>query len=171
MFHSRPSVVPIALCVALCLLLGSCAAFSKADPADLLEQMCRSQVSLPAGKCYVRSAPQDSDGRLTDDLLAVTFGNGFLPPELDEVSDAAVFFSYAHASELAVFRCKTTDGTDAVAAMCLRRLDFLKSHRTEGDPLADQCLDRARVTVMGRWVILTVTSDPDAALRAFRRAL
>jgi hypothetical protein len=157
--------------MALTLLLTSCTAPSNTAPADLLEAMCRSQASLPVGKCYVRSAPQDSDRRLTDELLAVTFGNGFLPPEIDEVSDAAVFFSYVHHTELAVFRCKTTDGTDAIAAMCLRRLDFLRNHRTDQGSEADAYLESACVTVWGRWVIFTVSSDPDAALRAARRAL
>ena len=108
---------------------------------------------------------------LTDELLAVTFGNGHLPPELDEVVDAAVYLSYTHPVELAVFRCKSTDGTDAVAAMCLRRLDYLRHHRINQSDELHAYLDRARVTVCGKWVILTVSSDPDAAIRAVRRTL
>ena len=90
---------------------------------------------------------------------------------MDLVSDVSVYLSYTHPCELAVFRCKTADGTDAIAAMCLRRLDFLKNHRINQSGEADAYLDSARVTVWGRWVIFTVSSDPDAALRAFRRAL
>ncbi len=164
----------IALLLIFCLLnacvLSSCA-HTHATARELLEAMRNAEKPLPAGRSYVRCAPQDGEEALTDELLAVIFGNGHLPPQMDEVVDAAVYLSFTHPAELAVFRCKSTDGTDAVAAMCLRRLDYLKHHRINLSAEAQTYLDRARVTVCGRWVILTVSSDPDAAIRAVRRAL
>ena len=160
------------LLLAFCLyipLFSACSASSTASPTALLEAMCAAECPLPAGRIYVRSAPQDSDSHLGDELLAMTFGNGALPPEIDEVTDAAIFLSYTNPCELAVFRCKTADGTDAVAAMCLRRLDFLKTHRIDQNSETDAYLCSARVTVWGKWVIFTVSSDPDAALRALKR--
>lgn len=163
-----------ALLLIFCLLtvctLPSCTP-THATARELLEAMRNVEKPLPAGRSYVRLAPQDGEYALTDELLAVTFGNGHLPPEMDEVIDAAVYLSFTRPAELAVFRCKSTDGTDAVAAMCLRRLDYLRNHRTDPDNDLHTYLDRARVTVCGRWVILTVSSDPDAAIRAARRAL
>ena len=167
----RPRFLALLSIICLCICLSACKAFPAASPTELLEAMCNAERPLPSGRIYVRSAPQDSDIHLGDELLAVTFGNGTLPPEIDEVTDAAVYLSYTHPCELAVFRCKTADGTDAVAAMCLRRLDFLKTHRVDQSSETDVYLDSARVTVWGRWVIFTVSSDPDAALRALKRAL
>ena len=161
----------ILLCAWLCISLACCAPSTCATPAELLAAMCEVERPLPAGRVYVRSAPQDSDSHPCDEMLTVTFGNGHFPPEMDQVADVAVYLSFTHPCELAVFRCKTADGTDAVAAMCLRRLDFLRNHRTDQGSEADAYLESACVTVWGRWVIFTVSSDPDAALRAARRAL
>ena len=136
--------------------------------------MCEAETSLPAGKLYVLSAPEDSEEYFPSALFAATFGNGSAPPELDLIDDAAIYFSYATSCELAAFLCKSADGTDAVAKMCLRRLDVLKNYRDSDrtSQIEDtDLLENATVTVRGRWVILCVSSDPDAALRAFRRSL
>ncbi|MBQ8432931.1 MAG: hypothetical protein IJX28_08625 [Clostridia bacterium] len=156
--------------VLLCLplLLAGCGA-KPPDAAAAMEALCQSQASLPAGQIYVLSAPTDDAAHPSDTLLSALFGNGRMPIALDLVEDAAFFLSYASPCELAVFYCKTADGTEDVAKMCLQRLDTLKHYWTDDASVA--LLERAGVTVRGTLVLLYVCNDPDAALRAFRRTL
>ena len=160
-----------ALCLLLILSLCACAP-RNASPRRVLEAMCRAETSLPAGQLYVRLPPQDGAASLSDEVLTVIFGNGVLPPEIELIADAALYLSYTQPCEMAVFQCKSTDGTDAIAAMCLRRLDSLDSYWTEHGQVGNgNVLEHARVTVCGRWVIFTLCADPDAILRAARHAL
>ena len=167
---TRNCTAILILCILLC-FSASCAE-AQASPRTVLAAMCRAEVPLPAGQIYVRLAPQDGEAYLSDELLSVIFGNGSLPPEIELIADAALYLSFTQQSEMAVFRCKSTDGTDAIAAMCLRRLDSLKSYWTD-EETGDGGIapGSARVTVYGRWVILTLCKDPDAVLRAARRTI
>ena len=161
----------LCLLVLLALCASSlCSCFSAPPtPEDLVQAMCRTVKSLPAGRLYVLSAPQDDTRHLQADLLASAFGQGKLPPEMEEVEDAAFYFSLRSPCEFAVFLCKSAGGTEAVARMCLHRLDVLKSYGYDGDNAA--MTENATVTVCGRWVTLCVSPDPAAAQRAFRQAL
>ena len=168
------SSVRIRLCALFCLLallLSGCGGHRSVTPRDAVMAMCRAEVPLPCGKVYVRSAPQDSAEHLSDRLLTAILGNGSLPPEIDLAEDIALFFSYTHPCEFAAFLCKNADGTDAVAQLCLRRLDVLRAYWDQRGSKFAAYTDRATVTVRGRWVILCVSSDPDAAMRALRRTL
>lgn len=166
----KKNIPILCLLLALLLLSGSCAWQKNVTPAEVIDAMCAAEKPLPAGRIYLRSAPTDTTRHLSDPLLATTFGNGSPPPELDKISDAACFFSYTQPCELAVFLCKSADGTDAVAKMCLRRLDMLKAQHAQ-DSTNSHYFENACVVVRGRWVILCVSSDPSAVLRAFRRAV
>ena len=158
----------------LLFLFSACGNTASATSSQAINAICASQTGLPPGRIYVRSAAPDDAEFLSDALLAATYGNGYLPPEMDEVTDAACFFSYTQPCEIAVFLCKTAAGTDAVAEMCLRRLDTLKQYRSKADideSTHELYLENATVTVRGRWDILCAAPDPDAALRAFRKIL
>ena len=157
-------VLPI-LCISL---LCGCVS-SAPTPETVVRSMCNAMGSLPAGRLYVLSAPQDDARHLHADLLASAFGQGAPPPAMEEVEDAAFYFSLNSPCELAVFLCKSAGGTEAVARMCLHRLDVLKSYGYGGDDAA--MTENATVTVCGRWVLLCVSPDPAAAQRAFRQAL
>ncbi|MBQ2734994.1 MAG: DUF4358 domain-containing protein [Clostridia bacterium] len=79
---------------------------------------------------------------------------------MDEIADAACYFSYAHPCEFGVFLCKSASSAQTVAKMCLRRLDILKSYRTyEGldESTVSAYLENASVTVRGKYVILRVS--------------
>ena len=171
MVHSSVRTRLCALLCLLALLLSGCSGHQAVTPHDAVRAMCHAEVPLPCGKIYVRSAPKDSAEHLSDRLLTAILGNGCLPPEIDLTEDIALFFSYTHPCELAVFLCKNADGTDAVAQLCLRRLDVLRAYWDQRGSEFAAYTDRAIVTVRGRWVILCVSSDPDAALRALRRTL
>ena len=161
------------LCLfSLMLGLGTSCRRSAQTPYEVLLTMQAIEKPLPAGKLYVRSAPEGDKLHLSDELLSALFGNGSIPPAMDGVEDAACFFSYSHPCEFAVFLCKTVHATSAVSKLCLKRLDTLRQYRSyEGldDATVSEYLDRASVTVRGRYVILCVSSDPEAILRALRR--
>ena len=165
MFPSKSLQRLLALLLIL-LSLGGCAA-SPATPESLVQAMMQAEKPLPAGRLYVLSAPSDNAKTPTEELLAVTFGNGTLPPELSQVTDAAFFLSYTQPCEFAVFLCTNRAATEAVARMCLRRVDTVL--RAQGE--VDQEIAAHAVTVRGRWVILCLSSDPQSALRAFRQGL
>jgi hypothetical protein len=160
------SLLPLfSLCAALL-----CGCFSSPPtPESVVRFLCSSVSSLPAGRLYVLSAPQDDAMHPRADLLASAFGQGALPPEMEEVEDAAFYFSLNSPCELAVFLCKSAGGTEAVARMCLHRLDVLKSYGYDGENAV--MTENATVTVCGRWVLLCVSPDPAATQRAFRQAL
>lgn len=169
-FSFRMYALLTALLCVLC--LGSACHRGAGSPYELLLAMQAAEAPLPSGKLYLRSAPEGDPSHLSDPLLAALFGNGALPPAMDGVEDAACFFSYTHPCEFSVFLCKTLSSTSAVSQMCLRRLDAIRQHRSyDGldDAAVSDYLDRASVTVRGRYVILCVSSDPDAAFRAIRR--
>ena len=159
------------LCFFLCLaLLFSACGRSKTSPEEVLNAMCRSQALLPAGQLYVLSAPSDDAGHPDDGWLFAMFGKEEFCTALALVEDAAFFSSYTHACEFAVFLCKSAKGTSAVSQLCLQRLNTLKLY-WEGVESNDTSLQNAGVTLRGRWVILYLCEDPDAALRGFRRTL
>ncbi len=164
-----------AACLLLLVLLCTTGCAGRgATASEVLGGMCRAEKPLPAGKLYVLSAPEDSEEQLCPDLFAVIFGNGNPTPELDLLEDAAIYLCYTEPIELAVFLCKSTDGTDAVAKMCLRRLEILKNYRNTGDMTEQEHPDpteHASVSIHGRWVVLCVSTNPDAVLRAFRKSL
>ncbi len=142
---------------------------ASAFPCDIVRAMQNAEKPSPAGRLFILSALEEEDGYIEEDLLAATFGDGILPPELEYVEDAAFFFAFQHPCEFSVFLCNTSVDTDAVAQMCLRRLSYLKSYWKDRDEAT--YVQHASVTVRGRWVILCVSSDTENALRAFREAL
>lgn len=150
------------------LLLSVGCSRSTPTPSAVLDALCAAEVPLPAGRVYLLGGAQANAHHADGELLAALFGGGILPGELGEVEDAAFYLSFSHPCEFSVFLCKSADGTDAVAKMCLRRLDFLRSYRGEGD--GKIYAENASVTVRGRWVLLCVSNDSEGALRAFRQA-
>ncbi len=155
----------------LALLLPSCSN-THASPSTLLDAICQAEASLPSGRRYLLSAPENDPLHPSPELLASLWGNGSLPPAFDGVEDAAFFFSYTHPCELAVFLCKESDRAEEVATLCTARLSHLQRYyeQTENaDGLA--YIERATVRIRGRWVIFCISSDPAASLRAFRKAL
>lgn len=162
---SRP--LKCLLMLLLLLLVFNGCASTAAVPESLVQAMMQAEKPLPAGRLYVLSAPAGDSQAPTEELLAATFGNGAPPQELARVTDAAFFLSYTQPCEFAVFLCDSRAATDEVARMCLRRVDAVLRERGTVD---EQTSSHA-VTVRGRWVILCLSSDPDAALRAFRGGL
>lgn len=166
----------VAVCILLSVILAFCACTdASVTPQKVLADMCRAEKPLPAGQTYLLSALPESDAYLSPELLAACFGKeGKIPIAMDGVQDAAFFFSYRQPCEIDVFLCKSSAETEAVAKMCLHRLDALRNYFEGAETCTEEAvayLQNACVTVRGRWVVLCVSSDTDAVLRAFRRLL
>lgn len=161
----------MALCLLLCMLLSAWGCGRKTPaPEEILRAVCESQPTLPAGRIYVLSAPSDDAKHPPEPWLSASFGRGQIPPALSLVEDAAFFTSYSGECELAVFLCKTADGTDAVSQLCLQRLNILENY-WEGVEKFNTSPRKGGVTVRGKWVILYLCENPEGVLRAFRRTL
>ena len=119
---------------------------------------------------YLSSAAEESQAYLSPDLMAALYGEGELPWQLSLVEDYGIFLSTAqHPCEFAVFRTYARSDTDELAALCCARLDDLRVHYKD-TPYAAYVQD-ARVVVMGKYVLLLISSDPTHALRAAERVL
>ena len=151
------------------LLLCSCAR-TDASVAEVLDALIEAEIGLPAGQVYLASAPEESEAYLPPDLMAALYGEGEPPWQLSLVEDYGIFLSTAqHPCEFAVFRTLAHSDTDELAAMCCARLDDLRIHY-KNTPYAAY-LENARVVVLGNYVLMLISSDPDHALRAAERVL
>lgn len=158
------------------MLLSAACARSDATPAQVLDALTKAEIGLPAGQVYLASAPEDDAAYLSPDLMAALYGQGELPWQLSLIEDYGLFLSTAqHPCEFAVFRTYARSDTDEVAAMCHARLDTLRAHYKAAqaatqsaaqyaEPYAHYVRD-ARVVVIGKYVLLIVSSDADHALR------
>lgn len=140
------------------------------EVAEVLDVMCQSQPSLPAGQIHLSTAAVGDEEYADEELLAVLFGDGELPIELSSVNDYAFrLSSFAEPHEFAVFLCVSPQDARAVAEMCLRRTDTIRltCRGTEHEAIADN----ARVSVCGKYVLLAVGDDALTAIEAGRRVI
>ena len=157
------------LVLSILLLLCACAK-EQATAAQVLDALVKAEIGLPAGQIYLSAAPEDDASYLSPDLVAALYGEGELPWQLSLLEDYGLFLSTAqHPCEFAVFRVRARSDTDNVAAMCLSRLDALRIHYK--DTQYASYTQSARVVVIGKYVLLLISSDPDHALRAAQRVL
>ena len=157
------------LVLSILLLLCACAK-EQATAAQVLDALVAAEIGLPAGQIYLSAASEDDTSYLSPDLVAALYGEGELPWQLSLLEDYGLFLSTAqHPCEFAVFRTRARSDTDNVAAMCLSRLDALRIHYK--DTQYASYTQSARVVVIGKYVLLLISSDPDHALRAAQRVL
>ena len=160
----------LALMLLCCLLVSvGCSRHSPA-PEQVLVALAKAEIGLPPGQIYLASAEAHEAAYLSDDMISDLYGNGELPWQLSLVEDYGIFLSSAqHPCEFAAFLCYSRSDTDQVATMCHARLDALRAHY-KGTDFASYT-QNARVAVIGRYVLLLISSDAEHALRAARRVL
>ena len=142
---------------------------SATQTADVLNTMCDTQSALPAGQIYRMDAVPGEAEYADEELLAVLYGNGILPPEFDVINDFTIrLCGFAEPYELAVFQCVSQRDAYDVAQMCLRRAERLqiRCRETEYAELANG----AQVRIVGKYVLMAVCDDPIAAVDAGGKA-
>ena len=180
----RPFARPLTLllCLAVCLCTCGCVARRTATALTVLLDILASQASLPAGDVYLLSdSPSLRALGITDTqrqpvrvadaaLLSAVFGKGggtSVPDVLKiSVDDGAMRFATAASPfELIVLHCVSRADADKVATLLHERLDILRREYPDGEGV----LERAEVVVVGKYAMLLVCRDTEAALRAVHR--
>ena len=157
------------LVFALSIPLNACSPTSPKNAAEVLQAICREETDLPSGKVFLYGLSDEMHPTLTEDMLTALYGDGDLPPAIDEADAAACYLSYAHPFELSLFCAKSVDGAHALAEMLLRRADRIRA--LYGDPTYGTYLENTKVTDIGRWVLLSVTENASITSNAFRHAV
>ena len=172
-------VFRLAFCLWIGLFLLSCTA-RDTTALSLLLGAVRSQSALPAGDVYVlpdspslralnTTDTQGQSVRVADAaLLSAAFGEGggkSMPSLLSGVDDGAMRFATAASPcELIVLHCVSRAEADKVATLLHERLDILRREHADDDGvLAD-----ARVVVIGKYALLVICNDTEAALHALQ---
>ena len=153
----------------ICTSLCSCGVKEYAPCRDVLGALIDSEVGLPAGKAYDMRAPEGDGEYLPPSLLCSLYGGGGTPPVAAAWIDCALYLSLgAHPCEFAVFLCDSHDAAVDTARVLCSRLDSIKTLKGgEYAPL----LDSARVCIIKNYVILLISSDPDAAEKTAQKVI
>lgn len=134
---------------------------------DVIYALTSCEVGLPAGSIYCLTAEYGSDEYLTDSLISSLLGNGKMPEICESWVDAAFFLSLKdHPCEFAVVRCENRDAALDTAKLLSAHLASSKLLKGPSD-----YFDKAKVTVIGNYALLIVSSDPDKALKIAKSLL
>lgn len=160
----------VALLLVVLVLLTSCMAERPADAAALVSAMAAASGETAAGTLYFWDA-LDPDGDanaaavMPDSLIAAAFGDGDVPEEFAGLEAYAVWLcGFAEPVEYGCFVVARERDAEAVAAMCLRRMDAIA--RLCGDEVVAE-----PPLVLGRCVFYAVGEGAAAALDEARAAM
>ena len=156
------------LCLIFC--LPSCSAVKNDPPPscrEILAAMIESEVGHPAGKIYCATAEYGSEEYLADSTTASIVGNGKLPEVCKIWLDCAFFLALKdHPCEFAVIHCQNRDAALDTAKLLSSRLASAKLLKGNSD-----YFENAKVTVIGNYALLIISSDPTTALREAKKII
>ncbi|MBQ8005265.1 MAG: hypothetical protein IJ303_03025 [Clostridia bacterium] len=158
------------------LLLTACSVNKLPSAEEIVAEMLRSQSSLPIGKLYTKSSSPGAADYLSDSLLSALYGREELPDVFERAESIAIWTASGFDScEFAVFLCKTKNDAEKIADLCLCRIDimnhFIRSN-TKKLSLDTQIINRiekAKVDIAGRYVIMVLSDDTDSAIKAAKK--
>lgn len=154
----------IMLLLVICTVIFCACGRADTSSEQVLTALIDAEIGLPAGQLYLSSSPEDDAAYLSADLMAALYGEGELPWQLSLIEDYGIYLSTAqHPCEFAVFRCYARSDTDEIAALCHVRLCALRNHYKNTQYTA--YLQNASVVVIGKYVLLLISSDTEHALR------
>ena len=166
---NHPSTTALILTLLLTLTLSptSCSRETTAD--DILNAMCQSQNSLPAGQIYHSQAAPGEKEFADAELRSVSFGKT-AETDWEIINHFAFRLSTAGTPhEFAVFVCVSAQDAYDVAQLCLRRSDILR--RGYADTAWAEMSENAQICVSGRYVLMAVGEAAADAIDAGRRAM
>ena len=151
------------------LTLASCQERKAVPCRDVLAHMMDGEINVPAGKIYSSKAESGSDEFLPDSLTSALFGNGSMPKITAGWLDCALFLSLnEHPCELAVVYCQDRDTALDTAKLLNIRIDEVKKQK--GEQYA-QMLDSAKVTVIGNYAVMAISTDSENAISKAKKAI
>lgn len=178
------------LTITLLMATLACAREVPTDTLEVLLAMTKASSGVSAGDVYLLPgtaaatglAKAEEDGIrvrvASNDLLSAAFSQSNPDRKKtdiwqisQEITDGGALRLGTTASpeEYVVIHCVSRVDTDEIARLLLRRLDAIRNqHRgTEGESMAE----RGEVTIIGKYVLLTVAPDVEAAMEAARLAI
>lgn len=152
-----------------CLTLVSCANNKPQKSCrELLGAMTQAEIGLPSGKFYSISADEGDSEYLSESLLMALLGSGSAVTLKEHWLDLALFLPFGeHPAEFAIILCRDRDTAIDTAKILNSRLAAIKVTKT-----AEQyksMIDNAKVTIIGNYALLIISSDPDTAMRVFMK--
>ena len=156
----------VLLCIAVVLLLSACG-YRSSRVEEGMMRFLEAEENLPAGKLYVfQTEPWMENENKQNHFATVLYGGGEYPPALEKVYEGAVYLSYLHPYEIAVFCCKTREATEDIAKLCLSRLESLKGFWKDSDERA--IVQNGTVKIVNRYVFLIVSEDAQQDFSALK---
>ena len=141
-----------------CVFFCSC---MRAEPAtrDILIKLTDECEGLPDGKLYFSGAEEGSEEYMPQGLIESLYGKESL--ELfEKIEEYSVYISsFALPYEMAVFCCYSASDADEITLMCASRADNIRV-ALRGTALESRS-EGVRVSCKGKYVVMTVTDDPD----------
>ena len=152
-----------------CLTLVSCANNKPQKSCrEILGAIVEAEIALPSGKFYSLSSPEGDDEYLSKSLLMALLGSGSAVPLREHWLDLALFLPFGdHPAEFALILCRDRDTAIDTAKILNSRLAAIKVTKTA--PQYKDMVDRAKVTVVGNYALLIISTDPDQAVRIFMK--
>ena len=146
------------------------------SPREIVDTLAENEPSLPSGQTYFFEAREGSEQFLSPELLSATYG---ISADFDGLISAAIRLSYfGLPCEFAVFYCKSRSCAEDIALFCRKRIDSLiqnasASSAFSGIPTAEylERLSTASVTVSGRFAVLIISRDLEAAKKLLYRLI
>lgn len=153
----------------LCLSLVSCADNKPQKSClEILDAMTQAEIGLQSGKFYSISANKGEEEYVSESLLAALFGGGSAVTLREHWLDLALFLPFGeHPAEFAIILCRDRDTAIDTAKALNSRLAAIRVTKT-----AEQyksIIDNAKVTVIGNYALLVISTDPDQAVRVFMK--
>ncbi len=154
-------------------LLSSCFGTTDMGTSEIVRAMLNTQSNLPAGKLYTTLSTPGAEDYLSSELLRALYGTEGSFDAFGNAAEIAIrAASGLHANEFAVFRCRSRRDAEEIADLCLARIDTIEHFiRLNSDVLGvpDSDLlsaENAKVTIYGKYVIMALSKDADAAIEA-----
>jgi len=138
---------------------------------DILDDILAKFPDAPAGSNFYSDSADDSE--YFDSIIGPTeYGDGFVLPELDATDSYAVFVPEAKSTfNIAVFKSKTDADTATIKTMleakvtAMQNNPQIKAYDDEKGTMQTMA-NNGKVYTAGKYVIMLITSDNDAAVNA-----
>lgn len=180
----------LSVCLFLVSSLISCSASPVPDALQVLLSMIQATPNVAAGDVYLFPGSGENHGMAlaealeirvriaSEELLRAAFSPEYSVSEqtenhhiLQDISDSGAcrFSTAASPQEYVVIRCISRADTHEAARLLLHRLNALQKQYRGTDHQA--LTERGQVIIIGKYVCLVVSPDPDAAIEAARRVI
>lgn len=154
-------------------MLASCFGGKAPETSEVLSAMTSAQSSLPAGNYYTTKSSPGAPDYLSDSVFAALYGSGESPAVMKRTESVSAYISSGlYAFEMAVFLCVSERDTAEIADLCLSRIELMRTfyntnaRRLSLDMSAKENIDNAKVSIIGRYVIMAVCGDAKRAVEA-----